>query len=478
MCAGARRSPRARPGAVVGLVGPNGSGKSTLLNIAAGLVAPDEGEAHAAGAPCRDASRGSRAVAFVPDEPAGLDELTVRELLSLLAVLHRVDAGVVDRRRGALVEAFALPPLLDRQLGELSRGQRRRAALVAALQLDVPLLIVDEATATLDAAAVDALGDAIARVGRVAVPASWWRATTGRSSMPSRTRSWCCPQVRSSIDPRRCPVWRGAVSRSLCDAVLRVQRRRLGRPQPGIRSRWRSSASHGWRRRSAHGASVPPSRSRWRRSSTALVRACARARVRAHLLRRWVPTVAISLPAAGCARRSDRRGTRPSTGSRARRRASGRRSRVLALVGPMLVALVRVVRRCRCGGRYGDTCGPARLPRGGDRGGRAARRRRCRGSSPVGSQRRRSRRVVTSIATGALAVEAGARASDRRRVSRCHSGVAVVAAALGCAYLWLGLVAARLPRVSRRRRRPLLSPRRRPSAAVGASALALLSRAS
>ena len=161
VCALTRVDLRVPAGAVVGLVGPNGSGKSTLLNIVAGLVAPDEGTAHAAGAPAGTVD-GSRAVAFVPDEPAGLDELTVSELLSLLAVLHRVDAGVVDSRRGALVEAFALPPLLDRQLGELSRGQRRRAALVAALQLDVPLLIVDEATATLDTAAVDALGDAIA----------------------------------------------------------------------------------------------------------------------------------------------------------------------------------------------------------------------------------------------------------------------------------------------------------------------------
>jgi hypothetical protein len=83
---------------------------------------------------------------------------------------------------------------------------------------------------------------------------------------------------------------------------------------------------------------------------------------------------------------------------------------------------------------------------------------------------------VTSLATGALAVEAGARALTGG-VLAVPLGAAVVAAALGCAYLWLGLVAARLPRVSRRRRRPLLSPRRRPWAAVGASTLALLSRA-
>jgi ABC-2 type transport system ATP-binding protein len=160
----ARVDLRVPAGAVVGLVGPNGSGKSTLLNVAAGLVAADEGEALVLGADAGSLAA-ARSVAFVPDEPAGLDELTVRELLSLLAVLYRAGTPA-DGRRNALADAFALPPLLNRQLGELSRGQRRRAALVAALQLDVPLLLVDEATSTLDTAAVDALGDAIAALTR------------------------------------------------------------------------------------------------------------------------------------------------------------------------------------------------------------------------------------------------------------------------------------------------------------------------
>ncbi len=146
-------------GAVVGLVGPNGSGKSTLLGIAAGLLRPGAGEAlvdgHAAGT-----LPAARAAAFVPDEPEGLDELTVRELLSLLAVLH--DAGPrAARRRAELVEGFALVPLLDRRVGELSRGQRRRAAIVAALQLDTALVLVDEATAALDASSVDALRETL-----------------------------------------------------------------------------------------------------------------------------------------------------------------------------------------------------------------------------------------------------------------------------------------------------------------------------
>ena len=150
---------RVRGGQVVGLVGPNGSGKSTLLSIVAGLVGADSGEVTVAGE--RAGTLGAaRAVAFVPDDPSGLDELTALELLTLLAVLHGAPASAAARR-AALADAFELAPLLARQVGELSRGQRRKTALVGALQLDVPLLLVDEATATLDAAAVVALRDAI-----------------------------------------------------------------------------------------------------------------------------------------------------------------------------------------------------------------------------------------------------------------------------------------------------------------------------
>jgi ABC-type multidrug transport system ATPase subunit len=142
-------------GTVVGLVGPNGAGKSTLLGIVAGVVAPDAGEVLVCGARAGTLSA-ARAVAYVPDEPTGLDELTVRELLSLLAVLHGSRPGVA-RRRQELVDRFTLGVLRDRRLAELSRGQRRRVSLVAAFQLGMPLVLVDEATAALDVDAADAL---------------------------------------------------------------------------------------------------------------------------------------------------------------------------------------------------------------------------------------------------------------------------------------------------------------------------------
>ena len=268
------------------------------------------------------------------------------------------------------------------------------------------------------------------------------------------------------------------MSRSLCDAVLRVQRRRA---RDGCRPASARAGARGARLAGGagrrHGASAPPSRSRWRRSSTE--RSSARA---------LVLGFGLTCCGAGCGRGRSRCLPPGALGAQVVAAPVSRRALALAvalpsplpcsaLVGPIARrARARRSRVLRCGGGTARprSCSPPsrRRPRWA-----RCSRRRCRGSSPVGSQRRALAGVVTSVATGALAVEAGARALTGWRGRGATRVPPPSRLPLGCAYLWLGLVAARPPRVSRRRRRPLLSPRRRPSAAVVASALALLSRA-
>jgi ABC-type multidrug transport system ATPase subunit len=153
-----------RAGSVVGLVGPNGSGKTTVLPAAAGLVRPDRGRALVAGAPA--GSRAARsAVALVPDEPSGFDELTPAELVSLVHALW--GAGPAARARAAvLVAAFGLGDRLGTRLGALSRGLRRQASAVAACSLAPPLLLIDEASATLDPEAVVVLRESVRALAR------------------------------------------------------------------------------------------------------------------------------------------------------------------------------------------------------------------------------------------------------------------------------------------------------------------------
>jgi len=135
-------------GQVVGLLGPNGCGKTTTLRAVVGLLAPDAGRVVVNG--IAQGSAAARAqVAYVPDEPDGLDELAATEYLTLVRALYRACADY-DARAAALCAAFGIAPRLRVRLGSLSHGQRRIVSMVAAFSLARPLVVVDEATAALD----------------------------------------------------------------------------------------------------------------------------------------------------------------------------------------------------------------------------------------------------------------------------------------------------------------------------------------
>jgi ABC-2 type transport system ATP-binding protein len=146
-------------GSVVGLVGPNGCGKTTTLHAVLGLVAPEAGTIEVQGV--RGGTLRARGlVASVPDEPSGLDELSVAEFLQLTASLWRAGSDHA-RRAELLLGVFGLRERVRSQLVSLSHGQRRLASMVAAVALDRPLLLVDEATAALDPEAVIALREVV-----------------------------------------------------------------------------------------------------------------------------------------------------------------------------------------------------------------------------------------------------------------------------------------------------------------------------
>ncbi len=137
---------RVRRGEVYGFLGPNGSGKTTTIRMLLGLHRPSAGSATVFGIDAwRDPVAAHRRVAYVAGEPALWPQLTAGETLELLGRLH----GQVDRGyRDQLVERFQLEAA--KRVRALSKGNRQKVQLVAALATRAELLLLDEPTSGLD----------------------------------------------------------------------------------------------------------------------------------------------------------------------------------------------------------------------------------------------------------------------------------------------------------------------------------------
>ena len=135
------------PGRPVALLGRNGAGKSTALSLLLGLDRPDSGAVRVFGRAPGRAMRDGLVGAMLQDA-GGVSRVTVREVVSMAAA-----AAPRPMAAGAAMELAGVAELGARRVDRLSGGQQQRVRFALAVVGDPRLLVLDEPTAALDAAA-------------------------------------------------------------------------------------------------------------------------------------------------------------------------------------------------------------------------------------------------------------------------------------------------------------------------------------
>ncbi len=136
-------------GEILTVLGPSGSGKTTLLRLVGGLVEPTSGRVTVDGASPHDA-RASKRIGFVPQSPALLPWRTVAANARLLLDVNRRQTNGRGPGPAELLDEVGLGEFADAYPHELSGGMQQRVALVRAIALAAPLLLMDEPFAALD----------------------------------------------------------------------------------------------------------------------------------------------------------------------------------------------------------------------------------------------------------------------------------------------------------------------------------------
>jgi ABC-2 type transport system ATP-binding protein len=132
---------------IFGFIGPNGAGKSTTIRILMNMIFPTGGSARIMGMDViKDTKKIKMHVGYIPSDASAYSSMNVQEFLNYCIRFYEVRNG--EHRISELAELFELD--LNRQIADLSLGNRKKVSIVQSLLHSPKLLILDEPTTGLD----------------------------------------------------------------------------------------------------------------------------------------------------------------------------------------------------------------------------------------------------------------------------------------------------------------------------------------
>lgn len=134
-------------GEIFGFIGPNGAGKSTTIRVLLNLIFPTSGNAEIMGMDViRESKKIKNLIGYIPSDANAYDKMKVAEFLSYCS--HFYHAANSDQKIRKLTTLFDLDT--KRKIADLSRGNRKKVAIIQSLIHNPKLLILDEPTTGLD----------------------------------------------------------------------------------------------------------------------------------------------------------------------------------------------------------------------------------------------------------------------------------------------------------------------------------------
>ena len=154
-------------GEIIGLLGPNGAGKSTTMNMITGYIEPTEGEISIEGYDISKKAKKAKAqIGYMPEGVPLYSDLTVKEFVTYMAELKKVDRKTRKEKVEKIIEQTGLKEVEKKLTRNLSRGYKQRVSMAGALVGEPKILILDEPTVGLDPKQITEIRALIKELGK------------------------------------------------------------------------------------------------------------------------------------------------------------------------------------------------------------------------------------------------------------------------------------------------------------------------
>lgn len=157
----------AHAGEVLGFLGPNGAGKTTTMRILTCYLSADAGTATVAGYDVFEESVEVRKhIGYLPESAPLYTDMGVIEYLNFMTQVRNIPKSQRKERIRTVIDTCGLDDVIQKDIGELSKGYRQRVGLAQSLIHDPPILILDEPTSGLDPNQISEIRNLIKNIGQ------------------------------------------------------------------------------------------------------------------------------------------------------------------------------------------------------------------------------------------------------------------------------------------------------------------------